>query len=153
MHMKTSRKISIKALATIFLSFYCFLSLSFSVLWLFLLFFNFLFSFFRPPLWSSGQSSWLQIQRSRVQFSALPDFLRSSGSGTGSTQPHEYNRGVTWKKKNSGSCLESRKYGRRNPSCWPRGTLYPQNLAQTSPTSGGRSVGIVRSRTHDTEFS
>jgi hypothetical protein len=35
-----------------------------------------------PPLWSSGQSSWLQIQRSRVRFPALPDFLRSSGSGT-----------------------------------------------------------------------
>jgi hypothetical protein len=30
----------------------------------------------------------------RVQFPALPDFLRSSGSGTGSTQPHEYNWGV-----------------------------------------------------------
>jgi hypothetical protein len=27
-----------------------------------------------PPLWSSGQSSWLQIQRSRVWFPALPDF-------------------------------------------------------------------------------
>jgi hypothetical protein len=26
-----------------------------------------------------------------VQFSALPDFLRSNGSGTGSTQPREYN--------------------------------------------------------------
>jgi hypothetical protein len=29
------------------------------------------------------QSSWLQIQRSWVRFPALPDFLRSSGSGTG----------------------------------------------------------------------
>jgi hypothetical protein len=29
------------------------------------------------------------------------------------------------------------------------GTLYPQKLAITSPTSGGRSVGIVRSRTQD----
>ena len=38
-----------------------------------------------PPLWSSGQSFWLQIQRSRVRFPALPDFLSSSGSGTGST--------------------------------------------------------------------
>jgi hypothetical protein len=37
-------------------------------------------------------------------------------------------------------------------SCWPRGTLYPQKLALTSPTSGGRSVGIVRSRTQATEF-
>jgi hypothetical protein len=27
----------------------------------------------------------------RVRFQALPDFLRSSGSGTGSTQPCEYN--------------------------------------------------------------
>jgi hypothetical protein len=30
--------------------------------------------------------------------------------------------------------------------------LYPQNLALTSPTSGGRSVGIVRTRTQATEF-
>jgi hypothetical protein len=31
--------------------------------------------------------------RSRIliRFPALPDFLRSSGSGTGSTQPREYN--------------------------------------------------------------
>ena len=36
-----------------------------------------------PPLWSSGQSFWLQIQRSRVRFPALPDFLSSSGSGRG----------------------------------------------------------------------
>ena len=33
----------------------------------------------------------LQIQRSRVRFPALPDFLSSSGSGTGSTQPPEVN--------------------------------------------------------------
>jgi hypothetical protein len=44
-----------------------------------------------PPLWSSGQSSWLQFQRSRVRFLELQDFLTSSGSGTGSTQPCEYN--------------------------------------------------------------
>jgi len=29
--------------------------------------------------------------------------------------------------------------------------LYPQKLALTSPTGGGRSVGIVRSRTKATE--
>jgi hypothetical protein len=39
-----------------------------------------------PPLWSSVQSFWLHIQRSRVRFPSLPDFLRSSGSGPGSTQ-------------------------------------------------------------------
>jgi hypothetical protein len=49
----------------------------------------------RPPLWSSDQSSWLQIQRSRVRFPALSDFPRSGGSGTGSTQPREDNGGAT----------------------------------------------------------
>ena len=31
--------------------------------------------------------------------------------------------------------------------------LFPQKLALTSPTGGGRSVGMVRSRTKATEFS
>jgi hypothetical protein len=31
--------------------------------------------------------SWLQTQRYRVRFTVLPDFLSSSGSGTGCTQP------------------------------------------------------------------
>ena len=31
--------------------------------------------------------------------------------------------------------------------------LYPQKSALTSPTGGGRSVGIVRVRTKATEFS
>ena len=59
------------------------------------------------PLWSSGQSFWLQIQKSRVRFPALPDFLSISGSGTGSTQPREVNWGATWI-KSSGSGLENR---------------------------------------------
>jgi hypothetical protein len=42
-----------------------------------------------PPLRSSGQSSWLQIQGSRVRFPGTTK--KSSGSGTGSTQPREYN--------------------------------------------------------------
>jgi hypothetical protein len=45
----------------------------------------------------------------------------------GSTQPREYNWGATWK-KSSGSVLEIREYGRRNPLRWPRGTLYPQKV-------------------------
>jgi hypothetical protein len=36
---------------------------------------------------------------------------------------------------------------------WPRNTLYPQKFSLNSPTSGGRSVGIVRLRTKATEFS
>jgi hypothetical protein len=45
-------------------------------------------------------------------------------------------------RKSSGSGLETREYGRRDP----------QKLPITSPTSGGRSVGIVRSRTQTMEF-
>jgi hypothetical protein len=46
-------------------------------------------------------------------------------------------------KKISGSGLENRDYGCRDPSRLPRDTLYPQKLAFTSPTSGNCSVGIV----------
>jgi hypothetical protein len=55
-------------------------------------------------------------------------------------------------RKSSGSGLESREYGRRDPSRLPHGTLYPQKLALSSPTSCTGSVGIVRSRTQATEF-
>jgi hypothetical protein len=82
--------------------------------------------FFRPPLWSSGQSSRLQIRRP-VFDSRHYLKKKSSGSGTGSTQPREYNWGATWY-KSSCSCLENREYGHRDPSCWPRGTLCPQKV-------------------------
>jgi hypothetical protein len=42
--------------------------------------------------------------------------------------------------------------GRGDSLRCPRDTLYPQKLTLTSPTSGGRSVGIVRLRTKATEF-
>jgi hypothetical protein len=87
----------------------------------------------------------------RVRFSALPYILRSSVSRTGSTQSREYSWGAIWK-KNSSSGLENREFGRSDPSRWPPDTLYPQKLALTSPASGGRSVGIVLSRTRATEF-
>jgi hypothetical protein len=49
-------------------------------------------------------------------------------------------------RKSSGSGLEIREYDCREPSRSSRGIL-------TSPTSGGRSVGIVRSRTQATDIS
>jgi hypothetical protein len=49
--------------------------------------------------------------------------------------------------KSSGSGQENRINGRGRPLLWPRDTLYPQKLALNSPTSGGRSIGIVRLRT------
>jgi hypothetical protein len=54
--------------------------------------------------------------------------------------------------KSSGFGLENRDYGSGDPLRWPCDTLYPQNLALTSPTCGGRSVGTVRLRTKTTEF-
>jgi hypothetical protein len=50
------------------------------------------------------------------------------------------------------SDLECREYGHGDPSRWPRGTLYLQKLVLTSPTSGGRSVGIVLLQTQGMEF-
>jgi hypothetical protein len=44
-----------------------------------------------------------------------PDFLRSSGPGTGPTQPYEYNWKAAWK-KSSGSSLENREYYYRDLS-------------------------------------
>jgi hypothetical protein len=51
----------------------------------------------------------------RVRFSALPGFLRSSGSGTGSTHLREYNWGATWKRK---KLIRSRK-----PRIQPQGSV------------------------------
>jgi hypothetical protein len=54
-------------------------------------------------------------------------------------------------RNSSASGLESLKYGRRDLSALT--TWHPpQKLALTSPTSGGRLVGIVRLRTRATEI-
>jgi hypothetical protein len=103
-------------------------------------------------LWSSSQSSWLQIQRSSFDYRRYQIFweivdLERGPLSLVSTIEELLGR------KSSGSGRENREYGRRNPSRWPRGTLYLQKLTLSSPTSGGSSVGIVRSRTQATEFS
>jgi hypothetical protein len=54
-------------------------------------------------------------------------------------------------RKSCGSGLKIQEYGRKDPSRCPHGT-HPQKLALISPTSGGRSVDIFRSRTQATEF-
>jgi hypothetical protein len=53
-------------------------------------------------------------------------------------------------RKSSGCCLKNREYGRRDPSRCP--LTLTQKLALILPTSGSRSVGIVRSQTQATEF-
>jgi hypothetical protein len=50
-----------------------------------------------------------------------------------------------WKSRGSGQA--NRINDRGDPLRWPRNTVYPQKLALTWPTSGGRSVGIVHLRT------
>jgi hypothetical protein len=105
----------------------------------------------RPPLWSTGQSSWLQTHRSgfnsrRYQiFWVVVSLERDPLSLVSAIQE-------LLERKRSCSGLKIRDSGIRYPSGWPRGTLYPQKLAATPPTSGGHSVCIVRSRTQATEF-
>jgi hypothetical protein len=99
----------------------------------------------------SGQNSWLHIQRSWFDSRRYQIFwevvgLKQGSLSIASTIEELFGR------ISSGSGLEIREYGRRDPSRWPRGTLYPQKLTLSKPTSCGRSVGIVRSRTQATEL-
>jgi hypothetical protein len=104
-----------------------------------------------PPLWSSGQSSWIQIQRSGFDFRRYQIFWVVVGLERGPLSLVSTFEELL-ESNCSGSGLGNREYGRREPSRWPRSTLYLQKLALTSPISGGRSVGIVRSRTQATEL-
>jgi hypothetical protein len=94
----------------------------------------------RPPLWSSGQSSWLQIQTSRFDSRRYQIFWQVVDLEQGPQSFVSITEELLERKSNC-SGLESREYGRRVPSRWPRGTLCPQKLALTSPTSGRRSIG------------
>jgi hypothetical protein len=108
----------------------------------------------------------------RVRFPALPDLLRSSVILVALIK---WCPSSTWRVINVGGYrisihspqvqlrsyleetevapgLENREHSRRDPLCWPCDTLYPQKLALTSPTSVGRLVDTVRSRTQATEF-
>jgi hypothetical protein len=107
--------------------------------------------FYRPPVWSSGQSSWLQIQRSQSDSRRYQIFWEAVGLERGPLSLVSTSEELLGRKR-SGSGLENREYGRRDSSRWPRGNLYPQKLTLTSSTSGGRSVGIVRPWTKATEW-
>jgi hypothetical protein len=106
----------------------------------------------RPPLWSSGQISWLQIQRSEFDSRHYHIFREVVGLERGPLSLVTTTVELLGR-KSSGFSLEIREYGRRDQSRWSRGTLYTQKLALTSPTNGCRSVGIVRPRTQASEFS
>jgi hypothetical protein len=69
-----------------------------------------------PRLWSSGQSFWIQIQRSDVRIPALPEFIREVvGLEQGPLSLVSTTEELLGRKSN-GSGLEIREYGRRDPS-------------------------------------
>jgi hypothetical protein len=80
------------------------------------------------PLWSSGQSSWLQIQRSGFDPRRYQIFWEVVGLERGPLSLVSIVDELLGR-KSSGFGLEIREYGRREPSRWPRDTLYPQKLA------------------------
>jgi hypothetical protein len=110
-----------------------------------------LFCVVRPPLWSSSQSSWLQVQRSGFDSRRYQIFWEVVGLQQGPFSLVSRIEALL-ETKCSGSSLESRKYSHRDLSRWPPGTLYPRKLALTSPRNGSHSVNIVHSRTQATEF-
>jgi hypothetical protein len=58
-----------------------------------------------------------------------------------------------FEEKSSSSSLSNQEYGHGAPLRSPCDTHYPQKLALTLPTSGGRSVSIVLLRAQAMEFS
>jgi hypothetical protein len=99
----------------------------------------------RPPLWFSGQSSWLRIQRSGFGSRSYQIFWEVVGLERGPLSLVSTIEELLERKKNSSSGLESRECGHGDPLHWPRRTIYPQKLELTSPASCGRSVGRYRS--------
>jgi hypothetical protein len=95
--------------------------------------------------------AWLQIQRSGFYSRRYQIFWEVVGLKRGPLSLVSTTQKLL-ERKSSGSGLESREYGRRDPSRWPRGDIYSQKLVLTSPISCGRSVDIVRSRTQAKEF-
>jgi hypothetical protein len=81
----------------------------------------------RSPLWSSGQSSWLLIQRPGFDSGRYQNFWEVVGLEQGSLSLVSTIEELLGR-KSSGSGLESREYGRRDLSRWKRGTLYPQKV-------------------------
>jgi hypothetical protein len=120
-------------------------------MWDHVLYFIFLLLYIGPPLWFSGQSAWLQIQKSKFDSRHYQIFWEVVGlerDPLGLVSTNEELLG----KKSSGSGLEIREYSRRDLSYWPHGILYPRKLALTLSTSSGRLVAIVHSWTQATEL-
>jgi hypothetical protein len=77
--------------------------------------------------WFSGHTSWLHIQRSGFDSRRHKIFWDVVGLERGPLSLVSAIEELL-ERKSSGSGLEIRKYGRWDPSHWPRGTLYLQKL-------------------------
>jgi hypothetical protein len=104
-----------------------------------------------PPLWPSGQSSWLQIQSSRFDSWCYQIFWEVGGLELGPLSLVSTIEELL-ERKSSSSSLEIRKYSCRDMLCWPHNTLYLQKLELISLTGCGRSVSVVHSRIIAMEF-
>jgi hypothetical protein len=82
------------------------------------------------PLWSSGLSSWLQIQSFGFDSRRYQIFWEVVGLERGPLSLVSTTEELL-ERKCSGSELENQDYGRRDSSLWPCDTLYPQKLALT----------------------
>jgi hypothetical protein len=106
----------------------------------------------RLSLWPSGHSSWLQIERPGFDSWLYHIFWEVLGLERGPLSLASTIEELL-ERKSSGFGLEKRDYGHRGSAALT--TRHPsirKILALTSPASGGRSVGILRSRTQGTEF-
>jgi hypothetical protein len=104
----------------------------------------------RPPLWSSGQSFWLQIRQPgfdsrHYEKKKVVGLERGSLSLVGTTEELLDRKVAVPVYK-----IENTAVGIRHAD--HVAASIRKKLAITSPTSGGRPVGIVRSRTHTMEF-
>jgi hypothetical protein len=97
------------------------------------------------PLWSRGQSFWLQIQRSGFDSLRYQIFWEVVGL---ERCPFSLVRIIEelLERKVAHPVYKTEINGRGDSLRWPRDTHYPLKSALTSPTSGGRPVGVVRLR-------
>jgi hypothetical protein len=105
----------------------------------------FFIQFPRSSLWSSGQGSWLQIQRSGFDFRRYQIFWEVVGL---ERSPLSYVNTIEelLERKSSGSGQENRDYDRRDPTCWPRNTPLSAEVVTNLADKRWRSVAIVLSR-------
>jgi hypothetical protein len=91
-----------------------------------------------PPLWSSGQSSWLQIQRPGFDSQRYQIVWEVVGLERGPLSLVSTTEEIGRKSTNSG--LENRDYGRGDPLRWPRDTSLSAKVV-TNLADKRRSLG------------